>query len=446
MENLVVRGTFFTSKNKDEVVAHENYLICIDNEGLISRTLSPSDSEYHQVLAEAQQHDRLLELKDNQYLLPGFIDLHVHAPQWPQAGLALDLPLADWLNHYTFPLEAKFSDPEFANRVYQSFVHELLSQGTTTALMFGTIHNQANMTLARQSVNQGLRAFIGQVVMDNPDQTPEYYRNSSAKEALESTEKFIHTMLGLQQQTNSTVVPVITPRFVPSCTDEALEGLGDLAKKYDLPVQSHLSESNWEHGYAIERYGIHDTAVMDHFHLLTNRSIMAHGTQLQDDDLQTLRNRQTTIAHCPISNIYFGNGVLPVRKLFGLGNRMGMGSDISGGYSPSLYHNIRQAVKSSQMLEDGVDSRKLTEKRGVKDSRITMPNAFYLATVGGAQALHLKTGKLEEGYQADFQIVNGHPTLMKMTSADIFQRLMYQTEQQDIQEVYVAGKRVYEKN
>ena len=282
--------------------------------------------------------------------------------------------------------------------------------------------------------------------MDNPDQTPEYYRNSSAKEALESTEKFIHTMLGLQQQTNSTVVPVITPRFVPSCTDEALEGLGDLAKKYDLPVQSHLSESNWEHGYAIERYGIHDTAVMDHFHLLTNRSIMAHGTQLQDDDLLTLRNRQTTIAHCPISNIYFGNGVLPVKKLFSLGNRMGIGSDISGGYSPSLYHNIRQAVKSSQMLEDGVDSRKKADERGVKDSRITMPNAFYLATVGGAQALHLKTGKLEEGYQADFQIVNGHPALMKMTSADIFQRLMYQTEQQDIQEVYVAGKRVYGKN
>ncbi|MGK4105919.1 guanine deaminase [Limosilactobacillus vaginalis] len=446
MENIVIHGTYFTSKNVNEVEFHEDHLICIDRSGTITRTLSPVDAEYSQILNDARQAGRLIELKPNQYLLPGFIDLHVHAPQWPQAGLALELPLADWLNHYTFPLEAKFADSHYARRVYQDFVHQLLSHGTTTAMMFGTIHNDANVELARQSVTQGLRAFVGQVVMDNPDQTPEYYRNSSAKEALESTEKFIHTMLGLQQQTNSTVVPVITPRFVPSCTDEALEGLGDLAKKYDLPVQSHLSESNWEHGYAIERYGIHDTAVMDHFHLLTNRSIMAHGTQLQDDDLLTLRNRQTTIAHCPISNIYFGNGVLPVKKLFSLGNRMGIGSDISGGYSPSLYHNIRQAVKSSQMLEDGVDSRKKADERGVKDSRITMPNAFYLATVGGAQALHLKTGKLEEGYQADFQIVNGHPALMKMTSADIFQRLMYQTEQQDIQEVYVAGKRVYGKN
>lgn len=445
MENLVIRGTYFTSQGIDEVGSYEDHLICIDHGGNITRTLSPIDNEYSQVLNEVRHTERLIELKPNQYLLPGFIDLHVHAPQWPQAGLALDLPLADWLNHYTFPLEAKFVDPHYARLVYQDFVHELLSHGTTTALMFGTVHNDANVELARQAVEQGLRAFVGQVVMDNPEQTPEYYRNHSAGDALHDTEHFIQSVLKLKEQTSSTVMPVITPRFVPSCTDEVLGGLGQLARQYDLPIQSHLSESDWEHHYAIKRFGIHDTAVMDHFHLLTERSVMAHGTQLTEADLTILRERGTTIAHCPISNVYFGNGVLPVRKLLTLKNNVGLGSDISGGYSPSLYHNSRQAIKSSQMLTDGVDSSKPAISRGVHGSRITMANAFYLATVGGAKALKLRTGKIAPGFQADFQIVNGHPAFMKLSSTDIFQRLMYQTEQRDIQSVYVAGKNVYER-
>ena len=340
MEELVIHGTYFTSKNINEVESHEDHIICIDRSGTITRTLSPTNDEYSQILNDARQAERLIELKANQYLLPGFIDLHVHAPQWPQAGLALDLPLADWLNHYTFPLEAKFADSHYARHVYQEFVHQLLSHGTTTAMMFGTIHNDANVELARQSIMQGLRAFVGQVVMDNPEQTPDYYQNQSPASALHATEQFIKEIFELAKRNSSTVVPVITPRFVPSCTDEALTGLGQLATQYDVPIQSH--------------------------------------------DLTILRQRGTTIAHCPISNIYFGNGVLPVRKMLADGNCVGLGSDISGGYSPSLYHNIRQAVKSSQMLMDGVDSSLPPMVRGVKGSRITMANAFYLATVGGA--------------------------------------------------------------
>lgn len=415
----------------------------IDHTGMIQRILKPEDQDYLKERERARQQDRLMELQPGQYILPGFIDLHVHAPQWPQAGLALDLPLAQWLNHYTFPLEAKFSDPAYAQKVYQDFIHTLLANGTTAAMMFGTIHFLANMILAKEAINQGLRGFVGQVVMDNPDQTPSYYRNSSAAEALQSTEKFIQAIGDLQKQTNQTIEPVITPRFVQSCTDEALFGLGRLAHQYDLPVQSHLSESNWEHGYAIERYGQHDTDVMDHFGLLTDRAVMAHGTQLTEGDWQVLRERQTAIAHCPISNIYFGNGVLPVKRLLKLHNQLGLGSDISGGYTPSLYHNARQAVKSSQQLTDGVDNHLPSTKRGVKDSRITMANAFYMATRGGAEALHLQTGTIQAGNAADLQIVNMHPALMSLGDDDIFQRLMYQTEQKDIQSVLVGGRQVY---
>lgn len=445
MAELTIHGTYFSSKDANHVQAVQDALIMIDATGMIGQILKPDNHEYDEALALAKQQDRLLELGPDEYVLPGFIDLHEHAPQWPQAGLALDLPLEQWLNHYTFPLEAKFSDQQYAQKVYQDFVHNLLAHGTTTAMMFGTIHFEANLTLAQEAIKQGLRAFVGQVVMDNPDQTPDYYRNASAQQALQSTEKFVKAVLALQKQTGQTVVPVVTPRFVPSCTDEALFGLGRLAHQYDVPVQSHLSESNWEHGYAIERFGKHDTDVMDHFGLLTERSVMAHGTQLTNKDWQTLRERQTAIAHCPISNIYFGNGVLPVKRLLAAHNKVGLGCDISGGYSVSLYHNARQAVKSSQQLTDGVDHQLPAEKRGVPDSRITMANAFYLATRGGAQALHLKTGAIQEGYAADLQVVHMHHSLMPLSTGDIFQRLMYQTEQADIRRVFVGGREVYQK-
>lgn len=127
-----------------------------------------------------------------------------------------------------------------------------------------------------------------------------------------------------------------------------------------------------------------------------------------------------------------------------LGNKLGLGSDISGGYTPSLYHNARQAVKSSQQLTDGVDNHLPAEHRGVPESRITMANAFYLATRGGAQALHLKAGVIQEGYAADLQVVRMHRALMPLTTADIFQRLMYQTEQTDICHVFVGGREVYQ--
>ncbi|MGN1279909.1 MAG: guanine deaminase [Limosilactobacillus sp.] len=418
-------------------------MICVDTDGWINRVLFPADADYAQVLNGARQHHRLQELAAGEYLLPGFIDLHVHAPQWPQAGLALDRPLADWLNVYTFPLEARFSDRTFAKRVYRDFVKTLLAHGTTSAMMFGTIHVDANMVLVDECRRQGLRGYVGQVTMDNPEQTPDYYRDHSAKEALRASEQFIQRVQAVADPANL-VTPVITPRFVPSCTDEALAGLGRLAAQHDLPIQSHVSESNWENQYAIDRFGMHDAEVLNHFGLLTSRAVMAHGTQLTTGDMQLLNQQQTAIAHCPISNVYFGNGVLPVHRLLELGNRVGLGSDISGGYTPSLYHNIRQAVKSSRMLTDGVDSQRPAARRGVADSQITAATAFYLATAGGAQALNLSAGRIAPGYRADLQVVWAHRMWGNETTDDVFERLMYQTEAADVKDVYVNGRLVYE--
>ncbi len=400
---------------------------------MIDRVISVDEPDFKSVKQTAANHNILHPIPNGSYLLPGFTDLHVHAPQWPQAGLALDRPLNEWLQTYTFPLEAKYENLDFARKTYKSLVHELLANGTTSVLYFGSTHVDANLILAKICAESGQRAFIGKVAMDNPDQTPDFYRDSSSKEALEQTEVFIQQLQQLQKKTSSELVPVITPRFVPSCTDETLQGLGKLARKYNLPIQSHCSESIWEDHYAIDRFHQRDAEVLDKFGLLTNKSVMAHGTQLQNSDLDLFKQRNTAIAHCPISNVYFGDSVLSTKHAHNKGVEVGMGTDLSGGYSPSIYRNMQQAIMSSQMLQDS----------GVKNSRISAVNAFYLATVGGANALSIPTGKIRAGYKADLQIVNDqYSNIMSNNANDIFERLIYHTTKNQINEVYVSGKQV----
>ena len=144
----VFRGTAFTSKSPQEVSVWEDCLFCLDAEGVIRRILKPQDSEYDNVLAAYKGSEKFRELAEGQYFLAGFIDLHIHAPQWAQAGTAMDIPLHDWLDTYTFPLESKFSDLDFARKVYQDLVATLLANGTTTALYFATVHKEASFLLA----------------------------------------------------------------------------------------------------------------------------------------------------------------------------------------------------------------------------------------------------------------------------------------------------------
>lgn len=438
----VIAGASFSPVSQTDIRYQPQQLICLDSSGYIARVIERTEADYAPVKQAAQINDTLTTLLPGQYVLPGFIDLHIHAPQWPNAGLALDRPLNEWLNIYTFPLEAKYQDADFAKTVYNGLVQELLANGTTTALYFGTIHNAANLELAKACIKYGQRGFIGKVAMDNPEQTPDYYQDASAQVAVDQTEQFIQQLNDLNQTTDLKQTPVITPRFVPSCTPASLQGLGDLARKYDLPVQSHCSESDWENGYALEHYHMRDADVLDQYGLLTDRAVMAHGTQLNEHDYELFSNQQVAIAHCPISNVYFGNAVLPVKRVLAHHIKTGLGTDISGGYSPSLYQNIRQAVMSSRLLQDGVDNQQSVDQRGVSGSAISVKTAFYLATLGGAESLHLRTGKIAPGYLADLQVVSLQNDFQTETADNVFEKLMYQTTKDEIEQVYVQGERV----
>lgn len=449
----VFKGSVFQTKDYGKLDYLENVLILTNEKGIIEKVVKIENKEYDKIVIEASQKNILVELSENQYFLPGFVDLHIHAPQWPQAGIALDAPLDVWLNECTFPLEAKYSDIDFAREVYNDLVKSLIARGTTTAMYFATVHHDSSLELVKACINNGQRGLVGKVVMDNVEMTPDYYRDESTEKALRDTEKFINSVTKLGEGVIQGVYPVVTPRFIPSCTDEVLSGLGEIVKKYDAYVQSHCSECDWEHNYVKSRLGISDTEALNKFGLLGEKSIMAHCNFLSEKDGQIFREKGTSIAHCPISNAYFANAVLPVKRLNEQGVNIGLGTDISGGFSPSLYDNIKQTVMSSRMLEDGVNSKLSSEDRGVNNSRVSVIEAFYLATKGGGDALKLPLGIIEEGYICDLQVIDIATKNNKLPNFNVFnnkehllEKILYLSNINNIKQVWIQGKLVFENN
>jgi len=393
--------------------------------------------------------NNLVTFGADQYLLPGLVDLHIHAPQWPQLGKALDLPLEEWLQTYTFPLEARYADTTYAQAVYESLVGALLANGTTTAVYYATLHLPATQILADICIRRSQRALIGRVAMDDAQQCPSYYRDPSAMVAEAETRAFIGYVQTMPGNQDGLVRPVITPRFIPSCTDDLLRRLGALARETGCHVQTHCSESDWEHGYVLARCGKTDTAALDEFGLLSRRTILAHGNFVGDDDVGLIRARGAGIAHCPLSNVYFSDAIFPLRKLLQQGVNVGLGSDIAGGASPSILENARHAVIASRLLESGVDPEQERSRRRRPDSRIDALTAFWLATAGGGIALELPIGVFKEGYQFDAMLVDARSRAGNLRldtrdpPAEILQKIVYHGGRANIREVWVANRRVH---
>ena len=451
-DKKVIKASFFHSPEYGGIEFLKQALVFVSSDGIISKVIRQDDEDYLELLDKHSKDNHFFDFKDK-ILLPGFIDLHIHAPQWPQAGLALDDELSYWLNNFTFPLESKYQDLDYAREVYSDLVKTLLANGTTSAMYFGTIHNEATLELAKICASYGQRGFVGKVVMDDKTMNPDFYRDNSTKEAIENTEKFIIDVQTLAKDVFQGVYPVITPRFVPSCTDNALLELGKLAKKYNCYIQSHCSESDWEHNFVIDRFGKRDSEVLDQFGLLTDKSIMAHGNFIDSDDADIFKKKKSSVCHCPISNSYFANAVFPVNQLKKQGLNICLGTDISGGFSPSLYDNIKHSVMASRMLNDGVDNKLSADNRGTNNARVSVFEAFYLATTGGGEALKLPLGIFKEGYICDFQVIDINSPNNKLPNfldneedKHLLQKILYLSTSENIREVWVQGKQILKKD
>lgn len=378
-----IRATILQTPHPDRLEVLEDQLITIEDGVIMS--VEPSSA----VAADTT-------LPDTVVLVPGLIDTHIHAPQWPQLGTGLDLPLERWLFEYTFPLEARYADLAFARQVWDDLVPSLLRQGTTTAVYYGSVHEPATVALAEACVAHGQRAFVGRVAMDHPEGTPDWYRDESPSAAVAASHRSIEAIDGLADN-GGLVRPIITPRFIPACTDASLEGLGELADATGALVQTHCSESDWEHGYVLDRFGTTDAEALRRFGLIRTHAVLAHATHLTKDDRNLLVATGAGVSHCPLSNAYFSNAVFPARRAIEAGLRVGLGTDIAGGSEPSVLGQCSHAVTASRMLDDGVDVTLPAPHRGRAGSRIDITTAFWMATTGGAELLGIPAGLIAPG-------------------------------------------------
>ncbi|OAT13499.1 hypothetical protein BDBG_17831 [Blastomyces gilchristii SLH14081] len=353
----------------------------------------------------------------NGFFFPGFIDSHIHAPQYPNSGIFGSSTLLDWLETYTFPLESSFGNkdnpseaPQSAHTAYNRVVSKTLSHGTTCAAYFATIHVPATNLLATICHTKGQRALVGRVCMDNHDLCPDYYRDNSTASSLAATKAtiaHIHTL----DPSSTLIRPIITPRFAPSCTPAALSQLGALAASTSppTPIQTHISENLNEISLVAELFPTAKSYadVYDSAGLLTPHTILAHAVHLSADERALVAARRSAVAHCPASNSAIGSGLCPVRELLDDGITVGLGTDVSGGWSPSILEAVRQACLVSRLVRFGNTSAAAAGGTGNGREKISVEEGLYLATRGGARVVGLQDviGGFEVGMYWDAQMV-----------------------------------------
>ena len=332
-----------------------------------------------------------VELKDysGDLILPGMVDLHLHAPQYGFRGTKMDLELLDWLNVNTFPEEAKYQDLNYAKRGYQDFVEDLRKSATTRAVIFATLHKEATLLLMKLMEESGLVSYVGKVNMDR--NSPEYLTEHSAEESLENTRAWLSEI----PKEWKSCKPILTPRFTPTCSDELMEGLGTLAKEYQLPVQSHLSENQGEIAWVKELCPTakHYGDSYDRYGLLEN-SVMAHCVYSEGEELSALKERGTMICHCPQSNTNLCSGVAPIRHFLEENVKVGLGTDVAGGANLSMLRAITDAISVSKLRFRLMDQSL---------APLTLEEAFFLATLSGGSFFG-KVGSFLPGYEADILV------------------------------------------
>lgn len=360
-------------------------------------------------------------------IIPAFSDIHIHAPQFANIGLGLDKELMPWLEAYTFPEEARYSDLEYAKRVYSRFVRELWKYGTTRACVFATIHRKSTELLMDLFNEAGMGAYVGKVNMDR--NSPDYL--------IETTEDSINqTKLFVEEYGSkyTMVKPIITPRFVPTCSSKLMNALGEMASRYNVPVQSHLSENFGEISFVKELHpeSKNYASVYNEAGLFPEgRTIMAHCVLVEEEEIELLYKNQVYVAHSPNSNNNLASGIAPVRRLISRGVPVGLATDVSGGHSVSMTNVIVSSAQASNIkwLESGRADRPLSTAE-----------LFYLATKGGGSFFG-KVGSFEEGYEFDALVIDDSllPSFRDFTTEERLQKFIYTGDDRNIAVRYAAG-------
>jgi guanine deaminase len=363
-------------------------------------------------------------------ILPGYSDLHVHAAQYRNMGLGMDLTLIDWLSQLAYPEEARFREADYAREVYSLFARDLRAGFTTRAAIFASAHREGTEILMDCLEQTGLKTLVGRVNMNR--NAPDYIREPDTAFSLAETEQWLWET-GVKYRNTK---PILTPRFVPSCTDDLLTGLGALKARWGVPAQSHLDETPEEVAWVRELCPDSESyaQVYEQAGLLGPDVIMAHCLYLTEPEMTLLQSTGTFIAHCPCSNANVRSGIAPIRRYLDRGMRLGLGSDISGGHSLDMADTVRETLSASRLLW------RLGQEHL---PHLTAREAFYLATAGGG-AYFGQVGQFEPGYEFDAVVVDD--SLWRGPRDDLdarFQKMIYSAHTQHVTAKYVAGQRLF---
>ncbi len=421
MKRIYKAHILFT-KQKDHFEVYENGYVAVDDSGRVTGVASCLD--------ELDSEGTEIVDFGNRLLIPAMNDMHVHAPQVHNQGVAMDLELLPWLQNYTFPEEAKYADTRYAERMYRRFLHTQWLFGTMRSVVFGTVHTESTRLLMQLYQEAGMGALVGKVAMNRncPEELCE-----DVKEAVEGNERLIAEF----NKPDALVRPIITPRFVPSCTPELLQACGELAKKYRLPVQSHLSENKSEIAWVAElepdseNYG----AAYNQYGLFGQTpTIMAHCVWTQGKELELMRRNGVMVAHCPTSNFNIASGMAPIRTFLEEGLHVGLGSDISGGHDLNMFRMLVYAIQVSKMQY----------QQNHDKAFLTLPEIFWIATKS-AGSFFGKVGSFEPGYEFDALVIDDevlHPDEYSLLHR--LERFIYLGDDRQILHRFCRGKEVPE--
>ena len=367
----------------------------------------------------------------DQLIVPGFIDTHIHFPQTEMVG-AYGEQLLEWLNTYTFPTEMQFKDKKYADEIAHFFVNELLKNGTTTALVFCTVHPQSVDALFEAAERHQMRLIAGKVMMDR--HAPEDLCDT-AETAYTESKALIE-----KWHAKGRNIYAITPRFAPTSTPEQLEKAGQLKAEYpDVYVHTHLSENKneiaWVKDLFPEQKGYLD--VYHHYGLTGSQSVFAHCVHLEDAEWDCMHDTDSAIAFCPTSNLFLGSGLFPLKKTWEKNVKVGLGTDIGAGTSFSQLQTLNEAYKVQQLQGD----------------KLSAFESLYHATLGGAKALNLddKLGNFNLGKEADFVVLNLNATALQTLRQqraknieDALFALFTMGDDRNVQATYVYGQKAFE--
>ncbi|WP_250512481.1 guanine deaminase [Caballeronia sp. INDeC2] len=377
--------------------------------------------------------DATVHTMRDKLIVPGFIDSHIHYPQTDM--IASPAPgLLPWLNTYTFPTERGFENPAIARETASFFVDELLACGTTTALVYCTVHKQSADAFFTESEARNLRMVAGKVLMDR--NCPEFLRDT-AQSGYDDSAELIARWHGRGRQHYA-----LTPRFAPTSTQAQLEACGALAQQHqDVFVQSHVAENTDEIKWVESLFPGHRSYldIYDHYGLLRRRAVYGHCIYLDDRDRERMAETGAVASHCPTSNLFLGSGLFDFEKAGASNMPVAMATDVGGGTSFSMLQTMGAAHKIARLT----------------GYHLTATRMFWLSTTGAAQVLELddKIGTLSPGSEADFVVLdpNATPLLARRTSrTESLEELLFAFallgDDRAVFETYAAGKRVHSRD